>query len=212
VGAAGSGLSGGSPGFDVADSAPTALLTHPPAQGAAAAVLRLSAKADGAIPVLDLAADAATWAGEHSGNPDPREVGLTSRHLAYVIYTSGSTGHPKGLTAAEVHGYCARLVAHTNAWGRYEPQPPSVPVHLFVAQEATEAQARTSPPLGWGHVVPPELLRVIAVAGNHHSMMNPGQIAALGQALTVAIDAAGVETPGDAATAASGPVASAAGR
>ena len=32
----------------------------------------------------------------HDQDPDPAEVGLTSRHLAYVIYTSGSTGRPKG--------------------------------------------------------------------------------------------------------------------
>ncbi|NOT13440.1 MAG: amino acid adenylation domain-containing protein [Methylococcaceae bacterium] len=30
-------------------------------------------------------------------NPEPAQLGLTSRHLAYVIYTSGSTGQPKGV-------------------------------------------------------------------------------------------------------------------
>ena len=49
----------------------------------------------GAIPALDLQADAAAWAGEAESNP--RLEGLTSRHIAYVIYTSGSTGRPKGV-------------------------------------------------------------------------------------------------------------------
>ncbi|MCK1336617.1 AMP-binding protein, partial [Bradyrhizobium sp. 38] len=37
------------------------------------------------------------WAKLPASDPDPRALGLTSRHLAYVIYTSGSTGTPKGV-------------------------------------------------------------------------------------------------------------------
>ncbi|MFP4897499.1 AMP-binding protein, partial [Paraburkholderia sp. EG304] len=32
-----------------------------------------------------------------ASDPDPRALGLSSRHLAYVIYTSGSSGTPKGV-------------------------------------------------------------------------------------------------------------------
>ncbi|MCS0463866.1 AMP-binding protein, partial [Rhizobium favelukesii] len=37
------------------------------------------------------------WAELPASDPEPRALGLTSRHLAYVIYTSGSTGTPKGV-------------------------------------------------------------------------------------------------------------------
>ncbi|MDH2407088.1 amino acid adenylation domain-containing protein, partial [Bradyrhizobium sp. SSUT18] len=45
----------------------------------------------------DLATATPAWANLPESNPDPRALGLTSRHLAYVIYTSGSTGTPKGV-------------------------------------------------------------------------------------------------------------------
>jgi amino acid adenylation domain-containing protein len=45
----------------------------------------------------DIRTDCALWQEESSANPDPQQVGLSSRHLAYVIYTSGSTGQPKGV-------------------------------------------------------------------------------------------------------------------
>ncbi|MEE3650352.1 MULTISPECIES: non-ribosomal peptide synthetase [unclassified Brenneria] len=48
-------------------------------------------------PAFDLEADAARWADQPAGDPDPRAIGLTPQHLAYVIYTSGSTGRPKGI-------------------------------------------------------------------------------------------------------------------
>ncbi len=49
------------------------------------------------VPVLELDDAAAPWLHEAESNPDPAEIGLSSRHLAYVIYTSGSTGTPKGV-------------------------------------------------------------------------------------------------------------------
>ncbi|MGF6290922.1 AMP-binding protein, partial [Paraburkholderia youngii] len=49
------------------------------------------------------------WANLPAADPDPRALGLTSRHLAYVIYTSGSTGTPKGVMVE--HRSLVRLVA-----------------------------------------------------------------------------------------------------
>ncbi|MET4538222.1 amino acid adenylation domain-containing protein, partial [Bradyrhizobium sp. JR1.7] len=49
------------------------------------------------LTVIDLATATPAWANLPESNPDPRALGLTSRHLAYVIYTSGSTGTPKGV-------------------------------------------------------------------------------------------------------------------
>ncbi len=49
------------------------------------------------LTVVDLATPTPEWAHLPASDPDPRALGLTSRHLAYVIYTSGSTGTPKGV-------------------------------------------------------------------------------------------------------------------
>jgi amino acid adenylation domain-containing protein len=94
--------------FMLRDSAPIAALTH----GTARAALE-----DGLAglthrpPVLAIDEDAA-WEGRPSTNPDPAEIGLTSRRLAYVIYTSGSTGRPKG-AMNEHHAVVNRLI-----WGQ----------------------------------------------------------------------------------------------
>ncbi len=61
------------------------------------------------VPVLRLDIDLTLLSRRgHDHNPDPRLLGLNSRHLAYVMYTSGSTGKPKG-TLVE-HGNVIRLV------------------------------------------------------------------------------------------------------
>ncbi|MCC8968858.1 AMP-binding protein, partial [Bradyrhizobium sp. Pear76] len=49
------------------------------------------------VTVVDLETATPAWAERPASDPDPRTLGLTSRHLAYVIYTSGSTGIPKGV-------------------------------------------------------------------------------------------------------------------
>ncbi|WP_284209001.1 non-ribosomal peptide synthetase, partial [Mesorhizobium tianshanense] len=72
------------------DAAPHLLL----ADAAGRAALGPEALADVTAVDLDMATPA--WAELPASNPDPRALGLTSRHLAYVIYTSGSTGTPKG--------------------------------------------------------------------------------------------------------------------
>ncbi len=73
----------------VEDGAPALLLTHDAVPPDVRATLRRSG-----VPALDVAADAARWAGESAA--DLERAGLLPSHLAYVIYTSGSTGKPKG--------------------------------------------------------------------------------------------------------------------
>ncbi|WP_331375415.1 amino acid adenylation domain-containing protein [Sinorhizobium chiapasense] len=73
------------------DAAPRLLLCD--AAGRAA----LGAEALADLTVVDLETATPAWAELPACDPDPRALGLTSRHLAYVIYTSGSTGTPKGV-------------------------------------------------------------------------------------------------------------------
>ncbi|MCK1606559.1 AMP-binding protein, partial [Bradyrhizobium sp. 166] len=61
------------------------------------------------VTLVDLETATPAWAELPATDPDPRALGLTSRHLAYVIYTSGSTGTPKGVMIE--HRGVARLVA-----------------------------------------------------------------------------------------------------
>ncbi|MCK1735117.1 amino acid adenylation domain-containing protein, partial [Bradyrhizobium sp. 138] len=56
------------------------------------------------------------WAERPASDPDPRTLGLTSRHLAYVIYTSGSTGNPKGVMV-EHRGLVNLMLAQVGLFG-----------------------------------------------------------------------------------------------
>ncbi|MFM9100878.1 MAG: non-ribosomal peptide synthetase, partial [Cyanobium sp.] len=76
--------------FMVEDSQPVAVLVH------TATRERFAPLAE-EVPLVNLEADAAVWAEQSEGNPDPSVLGLRPDHLAYVIYTSGSTGTPKGV-------------------------------------------------------------------------------------------------------------------
>uniref|UniRef100_UPI0011AEC37C non-ribosomal peptide synthetase n=1 Tax=Bradyrhizobium algeriense TaxID=634784 RepID=UPI0011AEC37C len=73
------------------DAAPQLLLCD----AAGRAALGTEALAD--VSVVDLDPVTPAWAELPACDPEPRALGLTSRHLAYVIYTSGSTGTPKGV-------------------------------------------------------------------------------------------------------------------
>ncbi|MER9223976.1 amino acid adenylation domain-containing protein, partial [Mesorhizobium sp. M0644] len=94
----------------VEDAAPRLLL----ADAAGRAALGPEALVD--VSVVDLETATPAWAELPACDPEPRALGLTSRHLAYVIYTSGSTGTPKGvmvehhnlvnLTAWHVQTFC----------------------------------------------------------------------------------------------------------
>ncbi|UVK49252.1 amino acid adenylation domain-containing protein (plasmid) [Mesorhizobium sp. AR07] len=75
----------------LADAAPRLLLCD--AAGRAA----LGAEDPAQVSMVDLQTATPAWPGLPACDPEPRALGLTSRHLAYVIYTSGSTGTPKGV-------------------------------------------------------------------------------------------------------------------
>ena len=94
--------------YMLTDSAPVVALTH----GAARAALEQGMAGLAHRPPILAVEDDAAWVDKQAANPDPAEVGLTSRHLAWVIYTSGSTGQPKG--AMNEH----RGVVNRLAWGQ----------------------------------------------------------------------------------------------
>nr|WP_208758116.1 non-ribosomal peptide synthetase [Bradyrhizobium zhanjiangense] len=92
------------------DAAPRVLL----ADAAGRSALGDDARRD--LTVVDLAATMPEWANLPASDPDPRALGLTSRHLAYVIYTSGSIGAPKG-AQNEHRAIVNRLIWMQNAYG-----------------------------------------------------------------------------------------------
>ncbi|TIL69508.1 MAG: non-ribosomal peptide synthetase, partial [Mesorhizobium sp.] len=95
------------------DAAPRLLLCD--AAGRAA----LGDHAPGQVSVVDLDTATPAWAGLPASDPDPRALGLTSRHLAYIIYTSGSTGTPKGVMV-EHRGLVNLIAWHVQT---FCPQP-----------------------------------------------------------------------------------------
>jgi thioesterase domain-containing protein len=62
-------------------------------------------------------------------------------------------------------------------------QPLPIPVHLFAATEGSPVD----PVSGWSTVVPESLLRVIRVAGTHHSIMLTPNVEGLGKTFSNAI-------------------------
>src|SRR5207302_3186234 len=70
------------------------------------------------LPVLNLTGSRSPWASQPQSNPNPAQIGLTSKHLAYVIYTSGSTGNPKGVMVSHQNTTNSTL-ARTATYGRF---------------------------------------------------------------------------------------------
>ncbi|WP_271574391.1 AMP-binding protein, partial [Bradyrhizobium sp. CCBAU 11361] len=87
----------------VDDAAPQMLLCDAAGRSA------LGAEAVADLSVVDLNTATPPWAALPVSDPEPRTLGLTSRHLAYVIYTSGSTGTPKGVEMS--HGSLVNSLA-----------------------------------------------------------------------------------------------------
>ncbi|HST61744.1 MAG TPA: amino acid adenylation domain-containing protein, partial [Longimicrobium sp.] len=87
------------------DSRPVVLL----ADGSGDAIF-----AGSGVPVIDVQADASSWASHPA--TDPESADLSPEHLCYVIYTSGSTGTPKGVMNPH-RNVVNRLVWGERAWG-----------------------------------------------------------------------------------------------
>ncbi|MFD2346246.1 AMP-binding protein [Sinorhizobium terangae] len=94
------------------DAAPRLMLCD----AAGRAALGLEALVD--LTVVDLETATPAWAELPACDPEPRALGLTSRHLAYVIYTSGSTGTPKGVEMS--HGALVNSLSFSPGAGARE--------------------------------------------------------------------------------------------
>ncbi|MFC5474599.1 non-ribosomal peptide synthetase [Paraherbaspirillum soli] len=92
-----------------------------------------------------------------------------------------------GLAIPEVQQILARHRAICQAYYDYAAPPIAVPLHLYCAEDDN-----SYPPLrGWNLVLPETWIRLIPVPGTHQTMMIAPHIAALGQALSAGLYAAG---------------------
>jgi arthrofactin-type cyclic lipopeptide synthetase C len=93
---------------------------------------------------------------------------------------------PPHVTVAQARAVRDRLRGHQAALREYSPLPIPVLVHQFPAQQSPERD----PARGWGAFHPRGWLRVTPVPGTHLSMMRPPNAAALGEALSRAMNEA----------------------
>ncbi|HEU0299361.1 MAG TPA: alpha/beta fold hydrolase, partial [Longimicrobium sp.] len=100
---------------------------------------------------------------------------------------------PGHATAAQASEMQNRLWAHRRSLRGWFPQPLPVPVHFFPAQ----GSADPDPGRGWQALLPQASMRVTPVPGTHLSMMEAGNVARLGEALSGGIRdaAAGPNAP-----------------
>ena len=86
----------------------------------------------------------------------------------------------------ELRKVTRRVTEHERILAAYNVCPIDAVVHLFTA-EADTARHRRDPLRGWGSVLPAERRRVLAVPGDHFSILSPPNVAALGRALSRAL-------------------------
>jgi len=99
-------------------------------------------------------------------------------HLLYGLWSS--------MSDEQLRHYFTRELAHGHAMAQYRLAPLSAPVHLFRAEQGSEGLAS----LGWREALPTQALVEIAVPGDHRSMMQAPQVAAVGAAIAQALASA----------------------
>ncbi|MDR2012348.1 MAG: amino acid adenylation domain-containing protein [Rhodanobacter sp.] len=84
------------------------------------------------------------------------------------------------LSMTDIRLYFSRMRLHVQAAKAYEAYPINIPVNLFIAQDNHTAE----PPLGWNEVLPAERMSLTFVPGDHLSMIQEPNVAALGAQLS----------------------------
>jgi amino acid adenylation domain-containing protein len=98
-----------------------------------------------------------------------------------------------GIAPAEVqqleHAHVRRVLAVIQGTCRaiYHYQPATLPVHVTIFS-ANESQ-HSDPAIGWGRWMPPERLHVVAIDGDHTSLMEEPHIRGLGKAISTSLAA-----------------------
>jgi arthrofactin-type cyclic lipopeptide synthetase C len=85
-----------------------------------------------------------------------------------------------GATSAQILNHLAFLYANNRAYKRYSAQQLPISIHLFRAQDDSEAD----PFLGWDQVVPVHLLKRIPISGDHLSSLEEPHVEKLGHILS----------------------------
>jgi amino acid adenylation domain-containing protein len=125
-----------------------------------------------------------------SGRVDPDEAGVATGGVDLETFVTRCREQgllPGHVTVEQARAVRDRLRGHQAALGEYSPQPIPVLVHQFPAGDSHS----TDPTRGWGAFHPAGWLRVTPVPGTHLSMMRPPNAAALGEALSRAMDETG---------------------
>jgi thioesterase domain-containing protein len=122
---------------------------------------------------------------ESSGRVDPDEAATGDADLETFVTRCREQGLlPGHVTVEQARRMRDRLRDHQLALREYSPRPLPVDVHLFPARESADPELSR----GWRATVPATRLRVTPVPGTHLSMMRAPNAAALGEALSRAVD------------------------
>ncbi|GGA41713.1 hypothetical protein GCM10010981_33410 [Dyella nitratireducens] len=118
------------------------------------------------------------------------EEGDIDALLTYLQQTGIALPEVAQMENAHIRRLLAVIQGTCRAIYHYRPSTLPVPVTIFYAQE----MQRSDPAIGWGQWVPPERLHVVAVDGNHTSLMEEPHIRGLGKAISTTLAAS--ETSG----------------
>ena len=90
------------------------------------------------------------------------------------------------VSADQVRHYLAHYEGYVRALAAYRPEPLAMPVHLFRVNDDRD------PWLGWDGLVPQDHIRIVPVPGSHQTMVTSPHVESLGNAVSRAIQSAGL--------------------